>query len=110
MWTAIVRSGSEAPTRIKGGAGFLRGVGFWWRWAVLAWAAMLVAIVMSFRPAVPVIWGDTPPFLESANRVSQLAGLELGLFVEKKQVSVGFSKIDQMSVSWRRFDGHGRLT
>jgi hypothetical protein len=34
--------------------------------AVLAWAALLVAIVMSFRPAVPVIWGDTPPFLESA--------------------------------------------
>ena len=35
-------------------------------WAVLAWAALLVAIVVSFRPAVPVIWGDTPSFVESA--------------------------------------------
>jgi len=33
---------------------------------VLAWAALLVAIVVSFRPAVPVIWGDTPSFVESA--------------------------------------------
>src|ERR1700691_2223732 len=37
-----------------------------WTWAVLAWAALLVAIVVSFRPAVPVIWGDTPSFVESA--------------------------------------------
>ncbi|NOJ43224.1 hypothetical protein [Bradyrhizobium australiense] len=29
---------------------------------------MLVAIVVSFRPAVPVIWGDTPSFVESAFR------------------------------------------
>jgi hypothetical protein len=35
---------------------------------VLAWAALLVAIVVSFRPAVPVIWGDTPSFVESAFR------------------------------------------
>ena len=35
-------------------------------WAVLAWAALLVAIVVSFTPAVPVIWGDTPSFVESA--------------------------------------------
>ena len=35
-------------------------------WAVLAWAALLVAIVVSFRPAIPVIWGDTPSFMESA--------------------------------------------
>ena len=35
---------------------------------MLAWAALLVAIVMSFRPAVPVIWGDTPSFVESAFR------------------------------------------
>jgi hypothetical protein len=27
-----------------------------------------VAIIVSFRPAVPVIWGDTPPFVESAFR------------------------------------------
>jgi hypothetical protein len=35
---------------------------------VLAWAALLLAIVGSFRPAVPVIWGDTPSFVESALR------------------------------------------
>jgi hypothetical protein len=35
---------------------------------VLTWAALLVAIVVSLRPAVPVIWGDTTPFLESAFR------------------------------------------
>jgi len=63
-----MRSDSEAPTRITGGAVSLSGVDFSWRWAVLAWAALLVAIVVSFRPAVPVIWGDTPPFLESALR------------------------------------------
>jgi hypothetical protein len=51
-----------------GGAGSLGGVGSPWPWAVLAWAALLLAIVMSFRPAVPVIWGDTPPFVESAFR------------------------------------------
>src|SRR5262249_1594491 len=38
------------------------------KWAVLAWAALLVVIVVSFRPAVPVIWGDTPSFVESALR------------------------------------------
>ncbi|HTF02245.1 MAG TPA: hypothetical protein VK621_26890, partial [Bradyrhizobium sp.] len=27
---------------------------------------LLAAIVVSFRPAVPVIWGDTPSFVESA--------------------------------------------
>ena len=37
-------------------------------WTVLAWAALLAAIVVSFRPAVPVIWGDTPSFVESAFR------------------------------------------
>src|ERR1700729_2060763 len=35
-------------------------------WAALAWATLLVAIVVSLRPAVPVIWGDTPAFVESA--------------------------------------------
>lgn len=35
---------------------------------MLAWAALLLAIVVSFRPAVPVIWGDTPSFVESALR------------------------------------------
>ncbi len=31
-------------------------------------AALLVVIAVSFRPAVPVIWGDTPSFVESALR------------------------------------------
>ena len=35
---------------------------------MLAWAALLVAIVVSFRPAVPVVWGDTPSFVKSALR------------------------------------------
>jgi hypothetical protein len=35
---------------------------------MLAWAALLVAMVVAFRPAVPVVWGDTPPFVESALR------------------------------------------
>jgi hypothetical protein len=60
----MVRSGREAAAHATGGA--LSGVGSSWRWAVLAWAALLVAIVVSFRPAVPVIWGDTPSFVESA--------------------------------------------
>jgi hypothetical protein len=49
-------------------AASLGGVGSPWPWAMLAWAALLVAIVVSFRPAVPVIWGDTPSFVESALR------------------------------------------
>jgi hypothetical protein len=65
-WTAIVRSNREASARTTGGAASLGGIGSPWPWAVLAWAALLVAIVVSFRPAVPVIWGDTPSFVESA--------------------------------------------
>ena len=34
-------------------------------WSVLVWAVLLAAIVMSFQPPVPVIWGDTPAFVES---------------------------------------------
>jgi hypothetical protein len=63
-----VRSDREAPARITGGAASPGGVGFPWPWALLAWTALLVAIVVSFRPAVPVIWGDTPSFVESAHR------------------------------------------
>lgn len=59
-----MRSDREALARITGGAAFLGGVGS--PWAVLAWAALVVAIVVSFKPAVPVIWGDTPSFVESA--------------------------------------------
>jgi hypothetical protein len=61
-----VRCDREAPARITGGAASLGGVGSPSRWAVLAWAALLLAIIVSFGPAVPVIWGDTPSFVESA--------------------------------------------
>jgi hypothetical protein len=63
-----VRSDREAPARTTGGAASPGGVGSPWPWAGLAWAALLAAIVVSFRPAVPVIWGDTPSFVESALR------------------------------------------
>ena len=63
-----MRSDREASAHTTGGAASLGGVGSPWPWAVLAWAALLVAIVVSFRPAVPVIWGDTPSFVESALR------------------------------------------
>ena len=58
VWTAIVRSDREART--TDGVAFLSGIGSLWPWAVLAWPTLLVAIIVSFRPAVPVIWGDTP--------------------------------------------------
>jgi len=61
-----VRPDREAPARTTGGAASLGGVGSPSPWAVLAWAALLGTIVVSFRPAVPVIWGDTPSFVESA--------------------------------------------
>jgi hypothetical protein len=67
-WTAIVRSNREASARTTGGAASLGGIGSPWPWAVLAWAALLAAIVVSFRPAVPIVWGDTPSFVESALR------------------------------------------
>jgi hypothetical protein len=63
-----VWSDREALARTTGGAAFLGGIGFLRPWTVLAWSALLVAIVVSFRPAVPVIWGDTPSFVESALR------------------------------------------
>jgi hypothetical protein len=70
VWTAIVRSERDAPARQTGGAVLPGGIAFrmTYRWALLAWAALLIVIAMSFRPAVPVIWGDTPPFVESALR------------------------------------------
>ncbi len=61
-----MRPDREAPARTTGGAASLGGVGSPSPWAVLAWAALLGTIVVSFRPAVPVIWGDTPSFVESA--------------------------------------------
>jgi hypothetical protein len=70
-----VRSNREAPARTMGRAASLGGVGSPWPWAVLAWAALLVAIVASFRPAVPVIWGDTPAFVESAFRTLEAGKL-----------------------------------
>ena len=63
-----MRSDRKAPASTTGGTAFLGGVGSPWPWAVLAWAALLVAIIVSFRPAVPIIWGDTPSFVESALR------------------------------------------
>jgi hypothetical protein len=42
-----------------------------WPWTALAWAVLLVAIVVSLRPAVPAIWGDTPAFVESALQTLQ---------------------------------------
>src|SRR6202163_154779 len=68
VWTAIVRCEREAPALTTGGAASLGGVGAPSRWAMLAWAVLLVAIAVSVRPAVPVIWGDTPSFVESAFR------------------------------------------
>ncbi len=65
---AIVRSNREAPSRTTGGAASPGGVTLPSPWAVLAWAALLMAIAVSIRPGVPVIWGDTPPFVESALR------------------------------------------
>jgi hypothetical protein len=35
---------------------------------VLLWVLLIAAIIVSLRPPIPVIWGDTPPFLESALR------------------------------------------
>ena len=63
-----MRSDSEAPARTTGGAASLGGVGSPWPWTVLAWTALLVAIIVSFRPALPGVWGDTPSFVESALR------------------------------------------
>src|SRR3984885_2172866 len=60
----MVQSDLEAPVHATPEAASLSGIGS--PWAVLAWAALLVAIVVSLRPAVPVIWGDTPAFVESA--------------------------------------------
>src|SRR5258708_24419606 len=63
-----MRSDLEASARTTGGAASRGGVGFPRLWSVLAWAALLVAIAVSFRPAVPVVWGDTASFVESALR------------------------------------------
>ncbi len=63
-----MQSDREAPARTTGRAASPGGVGSPWSWAVLAWAALLVAIVASFGPPTAVIWGDTPSFVESALR------------------------------------------
>src|ERR1700694_5476500 len=60
----MTRSDREAAVHATGAVPFVGHIES--PWAVLAWAALLVAIVVSFRPAVPVIWGDTPSFVESA--------------------------------------------
>src|SRR5215471_1219368 len=65
---AIVRSGRVAPACLSGEAVSLGGAGSSRPWALLAWAALLAAVLVSLGPAVPVIWGDTPSFVESAFR------------------------------------------
>src|ERR1700679_1975074 len=62
----MVRSDRQAAAYVRDGVPALSRVESPWTWAVLIWAALLVAIVVSFRPAIPVIWGDTPSFMESA--------------------------------------------
>ena len=62
----MIQSGREAAAQATCGAPSLGRVGSASLWVVLAWAALMLAIVVSFRPAVPVIWGDTPSFVESA--------------------------------------------
>jgi hypothetical protein len=59
----FVRSGHDASVRTKVEARprhFLA--------AALAWAVLAGAVAISFRPAVAVIWGDSPAFVESALR------------------------------------------
>jgi hypothetical protein len=58
-----MQSDRDAPAHRTSWAAWQRGVGS--LWSVLVWAVLLAAIVMSFRPPVPVIWGDTPAFVES---------------------------------------------
>jgi hypothetical protein len=43
--------------------------------ARLAWTGLLVAMIASFTPAVPIIWGDTPSFIESALRTLEAGRL-----------------------------------
>src|SRR5690349_11431118 len=69
----MMRRDREPLARRTGGAASLRGVASPWPWTVLAWVALLVAVVASLTPTVPGIWGDTPPCLESA-----LLALEIG--------------------------------
>ena len=61
-----MRSDCEAPAQTRGGTALQGGAAS--LWVALAWAAVLVAILVSFRPAVPIMWGDTPAFVESALR------------------------------------------
>jgi hypothetical protein len=58
-----MQSDRDAPAHRTSWAAWQRGVGS--LWSVLVWAVLLAAIVMSFQPPVPVIWGDTPAFVES---------------------------------------------
>ena len=69
----MVQSDRQAAAYVRDGVPALGRVESRWTWAVLIWAALLVAIVVSFRPAVPVIWGDTPSFVESALQTLEAA-------------------------------------
>lgn len=44
-------------------------------WTVLLLAILVVVLVLTARPPVPVIWGDTPPFVESALRTLEAGRL-----------------------------------
>jgi hypothetical protein len=69
----MMQSGRQALARVTYRASSLSRVGSPWPWTVLAWAGLLLAIAVSFRPAVPVIWGDTPAFVESALQTLEAA-------------------------------------
>ena len=58
-----MQSDRDAPAHRTSWAAWQRGVGS--LRSVLVWAVLLATIVMSFQPPVPVIWGDTPAFVES---------------------------------------------
>jgi hypothetical protein len=42
---------------------------------LVLWVILIAAIIASLRPPIPVIWGDTPPFLESALRTLETGRL-----------------------------------
>lgn len=68
--TATVWSDREASARTAGEAGSGGRIA-----SLLAWALLAAAIAVSFRPAIPVIWGDTPPFVDSALRTLETGTL-----------------------------------
>jgi hypothetical protein len=68
----MVRSGRGALPRTTSETAF---VGVSSLSAMLAWAALVTVMIASFTPAVLVIWGDTPSFIESALRTLEAGRL-----------------------------------